>query len=57
MYRFEWYQRLWERRFEILSEARRMGEEGRKRMIRMFSWDVMAERTVEIYERVLQSKG
>ena len=57
MYRFEWYQRLWERRFEILSEARRMGEEGRKRMIRMFSWDVMAERTVEIYERVLQSKS
>jgi len=37
--------------------ARRMGEEGRKRMIRMFSWDVMAERTVEIYERVLQSKS
>jgi len=27
MYRFEWYQRLWERRFEILSEARRVGEE------------------------------
>jgi len=27
MYRFEWYQCLWERRFEILSEARKVREE------------------------------
>ena len=27
MYRFQWYQHLWENRFEILSEAKRAGEE------------------------------
>jgi len=33
---------------------RRMGSEGRKRVLRLFSWDKAVEETVKVYEAVLQ---
>ncbi|PPQ23143.1 glycogen synthase, partial [Streptococcus agalactiae] len=34
--------------------ARAMGEAGRARAIEHFSWETIAERTIEVYEAVLR---
>lgn len=40
------------------SELRqRMGQEGRRRVQRLFSWDLAVEKTIEVYRRVIQSEG
>ncbi len=34
-----------------------LGKKGRKRVLEEFSWDAAAERTIEVYEQLLGSKG
>ncbi len=43
----------------LLDEKERleMGTKGRERAVEMFSWDAMAEKTVAVYERALESRG
>jgi len=33
-----------------------MGENGRKRVLKEFTWDIIAKKTVELYEQILESK-
>ncbi|NEE35547.1 glycogen synthase, partial [Streptomyces sp. SID7982] len=36
------------------SAARRMGEAGRERAVREFGWDMVARRTLEVYEETVK---
>lgn len=35
-------------------EAKRWGENGRKRVIKNFTWDIVAKKTIEIYESIIR---
>ncbi len=37
-------------------ERAAMGENGRKRVLKEFTWDIIAKKTVELYEQILESK-
>jgi len=38
-------------------EARRLGKNGRKRALELYTWEKQARRTVEVYEKVLRSQS
>lgn len=37
-------------------QSKRLGQNGRTRVLQEFSWDVIAQKTVQVYNELLESK-